>query len=75
MQVSASVNIYTINWFCFSCLKDLKKAKDSEHSAAEEQIKQKTEKIIALTQDLHTIKALQEATLRERSNLEVKIYP
>ena len=55
-------------------MKDLKKAKDSEHSAAEEQIKQKTEKINTLTQDLHTVKASQEETLRERSNLEVKIY-
>jgi len=56
-------------------LKDLKKAKDSEHSEAEEQLKQKTEKINTLTQDLHTIRALQEETSRERSNLEVKIYP
>lgn len=51
-------------------LEDLKNAKDSEHSAAEEQIKQKTERINTLTKDLHTLKASQEETLRERSNLE-----
>lgn len=35
-------------------------------------MKQKTEKINTLTQDLHTIKALQEETLREKSSLQVK---
>lgn len=63
----------SINCFCFQCLKDLRKAKDNEHSAAEEQIKQKTERINTLTQDLYTVKASQQETLRERSNLEVNI--
>lgn len=35
-------------------------------------MKQKTEKINILTQDLHTIKALQEETLHEKSSLQVK---
>ena len=55
----------------FCCEQDLRQAKDHELSAVKEEMKQQTEKINTLTQELIAIKASQEQLTKEKESLQV----
>ena len=54
-------------------LQDLRQAKDHELSAVKEEMKQQTEKINALMQELLKIKTSQEQVTKDKENLQVKL--
>ena len=54
-------------------LKDLRQAKDHELSAVKEEMKQQTEKINALMQELLKIKTSQEQVTKDKESLQVKL--
>ena len=56
-----------------SCsLQNLTQVKDREILAVKEELKQQTEKMNTLTQELFTVKAFQEQVTKEKKSLEVK---
>ena len=56
-----------------SCsLQNLTQVKDREIVAVKEELKQQTDKMNALTQELFTVKAFQEQVTKEKKSLEVK---
>lgn len=57
---------------CLYLLQDLGQVKDRELSAVKEEMKQRTEKINILTQELHTVKASQVHVEKEKDTLQVK---
>ena len=57
---------------CLYLLQDLGQVKDRELSAVKEEMKQRTEKINILTQELHTVKASQAQAEKEKDTLQVK---
>lgn len=54
-------------------LQDLRQAKDHELSALKEEMKQQTEKINALMQELLKIKTSQDQVTKDKENLQVKL--
>ena len=52
---------------------DLRQAKDHEFSAVKEEMKQQTEKINALMQELLKIKTSQEQVTKDKESLQVKL--
>lgn len=52
---------------------DLRQAKDHELSAVKEEMKQQTEKINALMQELLKIKTSQEQVTKDKESLQVKL--
>ena len=54
-------------------LQDLRQAKDHELSAVKEEMKQQTEKINALMQELLKIKTSQEQVTKDKESLQVKL--
>ena len=54
-------------------LQDLRQAKDHELSAVKEEMKQQTEKINALMQELLKVKTSQEQVTRDKESLQVKL--
>lgn len=54
-------------------LQDLRQAKDHELSAVKEEMKQQTEKINALMQELLKIKTSQEQVTKDNESLQVKL--
>lgn len=57
---------------CLYLRQDLGQVKDRELSAVKEEMKQRTEKINILTQELHTVKASQAQVEKEKDTLQVK---
>lgn len=57
---------------CLYLPQDLGQVKDRELSAVKEEMKQRTEKINILTQELHTVKASQAQVEKEKDTLQVK---
>lgn len=54
-------------------LQDLRQAKDHELSAVKEEMKQQTEKINALMQELLKVKTSQEQVTKDKESLQVKL--
>ena len=54
-------------------LQDLRQAKDHELSAVKEEMKQQTEKMNALMQELLKIKTSQEQVTKDKESLQVKL--
>lgn len=54
-------------------LQDLRQAKDRELSAVKEEMKQQTEKVNALMQELLKIKTSQEQVTKDKESLQVKL--
>jgi len=54
-------------------LQDLRQAKDHELSAVKEEMKQQTEKVNALMQELLKIKTSQEQVTKDKESLQVKL--
>ena len=54
-------------------LQDLRQAKDHELLAVKEEMKQQTEKINALMQELLKIKTSQEQVTKDKESLQVKL--
>lgn len=54
-------------------LQDLRQAKDHELSALKEEMKQQTEKVNALMQELLKIKTSQEQVTKDKESLQVKL--
>ena len=54
-------------------LQDLRQAKDHELSAVNEEMKQQTEKVNALMQELLKIKTSQEQVTKDKESLQVKL--
>lgn len=54
-------------------LQDLRQAKDHELLAVNEEMKQQTEKINALMQELLKIKTFQEQVTKDKESLQVKL--
>lgn len=54
-------------------LQDLRQAKDHELSAVKEEMKQQTEKINALMQELLKMKTSQEQVTKDKESLQVKL--
>ena len=54
-------------------LQDLRRAKDHELSALKEEMKQQTEKVNALMQELLKIKTSQEQVTKDKESLQVKL--
>ena len=54
-------------------LQDLRQAKDHELSAVREEMKQQTEKVNALMQELLKIKTSQEQVTKDKESLQVKL--
>lgn len=54
-------------------LQDLRQAKDHELSAVKEEMKQQTEKINALMQELRKMKTSQEQVTKDKESLQVKL--
>lgn len=54
-------------------LQDLRQAKDHELSAVKEEMKQQTEKINALMQELLKMKTSQEQVTKDKESLQVKM--
>ena len=54
-------------------LQDVRKSKDHELSAVKEEMKQQTEKVNALMQELLKIKTSQEQVTKDKESLQVKL--
>lgn len=54
-------------------LQDLRQAKDHELSAVKEEMKQQTEKINALMQELLKMKTSQEQVTKDKESLQVRL--
>lgn len=54
-------------------LQDLRQAKDHELSAVKEEMKQQTEKVNALMQELLKMKTSQEQVTKDKESLQVKL--